>query len=87
MRRRVKTNERGIEFHFFFARGSATVLHITQEHGTTPDDAIATYFNGITERDAIRRRFVTVTATHTLFADWIEEGKSAYVITCVSAGE
>ena len=87
MRRRVKTTERGIEFHFFFAKGSASDLHITQEHSTTPDDAIAAYFDGITGYDAEHRRFITMTATHTLFWNWVEQDRSVYVISCIQAGE
>lgn len=87
MRRRVKTTGRGVEFHFFYAKGSASDLHITREHGTTPEDAIATYFNGITDYDARHRRFVAMTATHTLFWNWIEQGSSVYVISCIKAGE
>lgn len=87
MRRRVKTTERGIEFHFFHKKGSASDLHITAAHATTVDDAIATYFDGVTRHDAGHRRFVTMTATHTLFWNWIEEDKSVYVISCIKAGE
>jgi hypothetical protein len=83
----VRTFERGIEFHFFFAKASASELHITKEHGTTPDDAIATYFDGVANHDAEHRRFVTMTATHTLFWNWIEQGSSVYVISCIRAGE
>jgi len=87
LRRRVKTAERGIEFHFFFAKSSDAELHITAAHGTTPDEAVTTYFNGITEFDDTHRRFITMSATHTLFWSWIEKGASVYVITCVRAGE
>jgi hypothetical protein len=62
-------------------------LHITKEHGTTPDDAIATYFDGVANHDAEHRRFVTMTAIHTLFWNWIEQGSSVYVISCIRAGE
>jgi len=87
VRRRVKTTERGIEFHFFYEKGSESNLHITAVHGTTANDAIATYFDGITDYDAGHRRFVTTTATHTLFWNWIEQDKSVYVISCIRAGE
>jgi hypothetical protein len=60
---------------------------ISKEHGTTPDDAIATYFDGVANHDAEHRRFVTMTATHTLFWNWIEQGSSVYVISCIRAGE
>jgi len=52
-----------------------------------PDDVIATYFDGVTEYDVARRRFVTVSAEHTLFWNWIDESRSLYVITCIRAGE
>ena len=81
------TTERGIEFHFFYARGSAADLHITSAHSTTPDDAIGTFFDGVTQEDAVHRRFVTATATHTLFWNWIERDRSVYVISCMRAGE
>ena len=87
MRRRVKTTERGIEFHFFYETDSASDLHITVAHGATADDAIATYFDGLSTYDASRRRFVTVTATHTLFWNWIEKDQAIYVISCIRAGE
>jgi hypothetical protein len=87
VRRRVRTNERGIEFHFFHHSGSASDLHITVVHGTTADDAISTYFDGVTDYDADHRRFVTMTATHTLFWNWIEQDKAVYVISCIKAGE
>ena len=87
MRRRVITSERGIDFHFFYSKTWSRELHITREHATTPDDAIETYFDGVTEYDPLHRRFVSVTAEHTLFWNWIERGASVYVITCVSAGE
>jgi len=87
VRRRVKTTERGIEFHFFHETGSAPHLHITAAHGTTADEAIATYFGGVTSYDADHRRFVTMTATHTLFWNWIEQHRAVYVISCIKAGE
>jgi hypothetical protein len=76
-----------IASRFFFAKASASELHITKEHGATPDDAIATYFDGVANHDAEHRRFVTMTAIHTLFWNWIEQGSSVYVISCIRAGE
>lgn len=87
MRRRVKTTEREIEFHFFYEKGSASNLHIMAVHGTTVDEAIATFFDGVTDQDVMHRRYVTVTATHTLFWNWIEPDKSVYIVSCIKAGE
>jgi len=87
VRQRVSVSEQGIEFHFFYAKGSTIELHITARHGTTVDDAIETYFNGISEYDSEHRRFVTMTAMRTLFWNWIEPDRVLYVITCIKAGE
>lgn len=87
MRQRVKTTERGIEFHFFYEVGSESELHITASHGTTAEDAIQAFFGGVMEYDARHRRYVTTTADHTLFWNWIDQGKAVYVISCIKAGE
>jgi len=83
VRSRIVIESDGVEFHFFYSKGSETVLHITDRHGTSPEQAITTYFEGLTQFDQEHDRFETVGGECALLWNWIERGKSLFVITCV----
>jgi hypothetical protein len=69
----------GERFRFYYDQEVPEVLHITLRHGTTPEEAIATFFSGETGPwDEARRRFETVTDTHGLY--WTRHPHDAAVI-------
>jgi hypothetical protein len=73
----------GERFRFYYDVEHPEVLHITLRHGTSPEDAIRTFFEGWTRRwDNARARFETVTGTHGLY--WTRHGsdQSVIVISC-----
>ena len=79
---------RGETFRFYYERGRGDALHITYRHGTTPEDAIATFFEGVTEPyDPIRQRYITCTDTLCLY--WARHGHdgSIVVISCFVRGD
>jgi hypothetical protein len=75
--------ERGETFRFYYDRNAPNVLHITHRHGTTPREAIDTFFGGVTgPYDAARRRFATYTATRGLYWARHAHDNSVVVISC-----
>jgi len=79
-RKRVIYEAGGIQFHFFFERGSSSVLHITAKHSTLPTDAPDVFREGITAYDEAHNRFVTTTLRHRLTWNWIDKDQSVFVI-------
>jgi hypothetical protein len=75
--------ERGETFRFYDDRNTPTVLHITYRHGTTPREAIDTFFGGVTAPyDAVHRRFATYTATHGPYWARHSHDNSVIVLSC-----
>lgn len=78
----------GERFRFYYDLEQPGVLHMTRQHGTTPEDAVRTFFAGVTEPwDEARLRFETRTDTHGLF--WTRHGhdQSVLIISCFKRGD
>lgn len=72
----------GLAFGFWPDKTDPTVLHITARHGTTADEAIATFMDGQTIWDGSHKRFETFTETHGLYWFWWERDRRVGVISC-----
>ena len=73
----------GERFRFYYDLEHPEVLHITLRHGTVPEDAIRTFFEGETRPwDEDRSRFETVTETHGIYWTRHPHDQSCIVISC-----
>jgi hypothetical protein len=73
----------GERFRFYFDLEVPEVLHITLRHGTTPGDAVRTFFEGEAGPwDDARARSETVTETHGLYWTRHPHDGSVLVISC-----
>ena len=55
-------------FRFYYDAEHPEILHMTLRHGTTPEDAIRAFFEGVTETwDKDHLRFETLTDTHGIY--------------------
>ncbi|HLZ07966.1 MAG TPA: hypothetical protein VKT80_05210 [Chloroflexota bacterium] len=78
----------GERFRFYYDLLHPDVLHITLQHGATPDDAIRTFFDGVTgEWDEVRLRFDTYSDTHGLFWTRHSFDQSVIIISCFKLGD
>jgi hypothetical protein len=78
----------GEKFRFYYDREIPEVLHITLQHGTTPQDAIRVFFEGEARPwDEEHARFETVTGTHGLYWTRHAHDQSIVVISCFRRGE
>ena len=78
----------GERFRFYYDLRDPSMLHITRQHGTTPEEAIQTYFLGRTGPwDAAHLRFETYTRTHGLFWTRHAHDQSVIVISCFPLGD
>jgi hypothetical protein len=78
----------GERFRFYYDLQDPGVLHITRQHGTTPEDAIRTFFSGVAEPwDEAHLRFATYTVTHGLFWTRHAHDQSVIVISCFNRGD
>jgi hypothetical protein len=89
LRREALIIEAGEErFRFYYDREVTEVLHITLRHGTTPSDAIGTFFEaGVHQWDEAHARFETVTATRGLYWARHPHDQSVIVISCFRRGD
>jgi hypothetical protein len=77
----------GVRFRFYYDRRHPESLHITQQHGTTPEEAIRTFFEGTTGAwNENRLRFETLTDTHGLYWTRHAFDQSVIVISCFTRG-
>ncbi|MBM4416526.1 MAG: hypothetical protein FJ035_09915 [Chloroflexi bacterium] len=73
----------GKRFRFYYDLEVPELLHIVLRHGTTPDDAIRTYFEDITSAwDGARARYATTTSSHVLHQTRHTRDQSVIVISC-----
>ncbi len=73
----------GERFRFYYDLEVPEVLHITLRHGTTPEDAIRTFFDGEEDSwDEARQRFGSATETHGLYWTRHAHDDSVVVISC-----
>ena len=71
---------RGERFRFYW---DGEVLHIEQRHGTTTDDAIATFFDGgPSQWDTEHRRYETLSETHGIYWARHAHDGSVIIISC-----
>ena len=78
----------GERFRFYYDLREPSVLHITRQHGTTPEDAIHTFFVGMTGSwNETHLRFETRTETHGLYRTRHARDHSAIVIRRFKRGE
>ncbi len=78
----------GERFRFYYDLTDPGVLHITRQHGTTPEDAIRTFFVGATEPwDETHLRFETRTETHGLYWTRHAHDHAVIAISCFKRGE
>jgi hypothetical protein len=69
----------GERFRSYYDQERPDLLHITLQHGTTPEDAIRTFFEGETSiLDEAHARFETLAETHGLY--WTRHGHDQSVI-------
>lgn len=78
----------GERFRFYYDVDLPEVLHIVLRHGTTPDEAIRTFFEGETRPwNDSRERFETVSNTHGLYWTRHTHDRSVIVISCFAREE
>ncbi|MPZ13486.1 MAG: hypothetical protein GEU73_03525 [Chloroflexi bacterium] len=79
---------RGERFRFYYDLEQPEALHITLHHGTTPREAIRTFFEGETGAwDEAHSRFETVTETRGIYWTRHAQDQSVMVITCFKRGD
>ncbi len=81
--------EAGAErFRCYYDAEVPEMLHITLRHGTTPEDATRTFFNGgESSWDEARQRFESATETHGLYWTRHPHDDSVIVISCFEREE
>lgn len=73
----------GERFRFYYDPERPTVLHITWRHGTTPEDAVAAFFEaGGAEWDEQHARWESTGDRHTVYWARHAHDGSVVVITC-----
>ena len=77
----------GLRFDFKFELMQPSLLHIFVRHGTSPQEAIGTFFEGETAWDEEHKRFETFTETHALYWTWRAQGAVVLVISCFRRDE
>ena len=79
--------ESGLRFDFKCEPTQPSLLHIFARHGTSPQDAISTFFEGETNWNETRKRFETFTETHGLYWVWRVQDTVVLVISCFRMDE
>lgn len=79
--------ESGLRFKFKCEPSQPSLLHIVARHGTGPEDAISTFFEGETNWNETRKRSETFTETHGLYWAWRARDTAALVISCFRRNE
>jgi hypothetical protein len=75
----------GETFRFYF--DGEVLLHIQARHGTTPRDAIRTFFDGArSEWDEVHRRYESTTDSHGMYWTRHAHDGSILVISCWRRG-
>ena len=78
----------GERFRFYYDLEHPQVLHITMRHGTTPEDAIRTFFEGETGAwDKKYSRFETLAATYGIYWTRHAHDQSVIIISCFKRGD
>jgi hypothetical protein len=78
----------GERFRFYYDIDLPEVLHITLQHGTTPMEAISTFFEGQPGVwDEGHSRFETMTESHGLYWTRHAYDGSVIVISCFRRGD
>lgn len=78
----------GERFRFYYDQEVPEVLHIMLRHGTTPEDAIRTFFEGGQGPwDEARQRFESATELHGLYWTRHPHDDSVIVISCFEREE
>jgi len=78
----------GERFRFYYDLAIPEVLHITLRHGTSPEDAIRVFFEGVTAPwNAANARYETLTDTHVLYWTRHIHDQSVIVISCFRRGD
>ena len=73
----------GERFRFYYDLEVPEALHVTLRHGTTPEDAIQTFFEGEHQlRNEERQRFETMSDTLGLYWTRHPHDGSVIVISC-----
>ena len=73
----------GERFRFYYDLEVPEVLHVTLRHGTTPEDAIQTFFEGEQQLwNEERQRFETMSDTLSLYWTRHPHDGSVIVISC-----
>lgn len=73
----------GERFRFYYDMEAPDVLHITHRHGTTPAEAIRTFFaDDLRPWNDRRQRYESASATHGLYWTRHPHDGSVIVITC-----
>lgn len=78
----------GERFRFYYDRGHPEILHITLHHGTTPEDAVWTFFEGTTGPwNEAQERYETVTESHGIYWTRHAHDQSVIIISCFTRGD
>jgi hypothetical protein len=78
----------GERFRFYYDREKPEILHITLRHGTTPADAIRTFFVGETvATEETHSRFETVTDLYGIYRARHAFDQSVISISCFELGD
>jgi len=79
---------RGERFRFYYEGGNADLLHITFQHGASPDDAIQAFFSGGPGTwNEERSRFELLTESHGVYWTRYAADQSVIIITCFRRGD
>lgn len=78
----------GERFRFYYDRDHPQILHVTLQHGTTPEEAVQTFFEGSTTPwDEEHLRYETVTETHSIYWTRHAHDQSVIIISCFKRGD
>jgi hypothetical protein len=77
----------GERFRFYYDLEHLEVLHIMLRHGTVPEEAIRTFFEGGTRWDEARARFETLTDRHGIYWTRHPHDQSVIIISCFQREE
>jgi hypothetical protein len=88
VRQALLIEARGERFRFYYDRQNPAILHITLRHGTTPEDAVRTFFGGEAQPwDESHDRFMTLSPSHGIYWTRHAHDQSVIILSCFKRGD